>query len=82
MFREHIAAHGGRVIDTAGDSVQAVFDTAAGAVTAALAAQRELARKTVAGRERRGWATDFQPLAFDDYFQPSGIETRQTLIDP
>lgn len=43
VFREHIAAHGGRVIDTAGDSVLAVFDTAAGAVTAALGAQQRLA---------------------------------------
>ena len=43
VFREHIALHGGRVIDTAGDSVLAVFDSAAGAVTAALAAQRDLA---------------------------------------
>ena len=43
VFREHIAAHGGRVIDTAGDSVLAVFDTAAGAVTAALGAQQQLA---------------------------------------
>jgi adenylate cyclase len=40
VFREQIAAHGGRVIDTAGDSVLAVFDTAAGAVNAALAVQR------------------------------------------
>jgi adenylate cyclase len=43
VFREHIAANGGRVIDTAGDSVLAVFDSAAGAVTAALATQKELA---------------------------------------
>jgi len=43
VFREHIALHGGRVIDTAGDSVLAVFDSAAGAVTAALAAQHDLA---------------------------------------
>ena len=43
VFREHIALHGGRVIDTAGDSVLAVFDSAAGAVSAALAAQRDLA---------------------------------------
>jgi adenylate cyclase len=43
VFREHIAVHGGVVIDTAGDSVLAVFDTAAGAVKAALAAQKQLA---------------------------------------
>jgi class 3 adenylate cyclase len=40
VFRAHTLASGGRVIDTAGDSVLAVFDTATGAVTAALAVQR------------------------------------------
>lgn len=43
VFREQIAAHGGRLVDTAGDSVLAVFDTAAGAVDAALAVQAGLA---------------------------------------
>lgn len=43
VFRAHIAAQGGRVVDTAGDSVLAVFEAAAGAVNAALAIQRELA---------------------------------------
>ena len=43
VFREHIAVHGGLVIDTAGDSVLAVFDTAAGAAAAALAIQADLA---------------------------------------
>src|SRR5512134_2384489 len=42
-FRSHIEANRGRVIDMAGDSVLAVFDTAAGAVSAALAVQGELA---------------------------------------
>jgi adenylate cyclase len=42
VFRARIEAHGGRVIDMAGDSVLAVFDTAIGAVSAALAVQREL----------------------------------------
>ncbi len=42
-FRRHIESHRGRVIDTAGDSVLARFDTAAGAVSAALAVQHELA---------------------------------------
>jgi adenylate cyclase len=42
IFRGQIEAHRGRVIDMAGDSVLAVFDTAAGAVGAALAVQREL----------------------------------------
>ena len=43
VFREEIAHYGGRVIDMAGDSVLAVFDTAAGAVNAALAVQRKIA---------------------------------------
>lgn len=42
-FRNHIESRQGRVIDMAGDSVLAVFETAAGAVTAALAIQNELA---------------------------------------
>ena len=37
VFRRQIEAHRGRVIDMAGDSVLAVFETAAGAVGAALA---------------------------------------------
>src|SRR5262245_55620336 len=43
VFRERVADHGGRIVDTAGDSVLAVFDTAAGAVDAAVAVQRQLA---------------------------------------
>lgn len=39
VFRSHILAHQGRVIDMAGDSVLAVFDTAIGAVNAAMAIQ-------------------------------------------
>ena len=42
-FRVHIAANGGRLVDTAGDSVLAVFDSAAGALMTALSVQRELA---------------------------------------
>lgn len=42
VFRRHIETNQGRVVDTAGDSVLALFDTAAGAVHAALAIQREL----------------------------------------
>lgn len=42
VFRTRIEANQGRVIDMAGDSVLAVFETAAGAVAAALAVQREL----------------------------------------
>jgi class 3 adenylate cyclase/tetratricopeptide (TPR) repeat protein len=43
VFRERVASSRGRVIDTAGDSVLAVFETATGAVAAALAIQAELA---------------------------------------
>ena len=42
VFRRHIEAQGGRVIDTAGDSVLASFETATGAVRAAVAIQRKL----------------------------------------
>ena len=42
VFREQIGAHQGRVIDMAGDSVLAVFETATGAVTAALAIQQAI----------------------------------------
>lgn len=37
IFKSQIESHQGRVIDMAGDSVLAVFETAAGAVTAAKA---------------------------------------------
>jgi len=42
VFRTQIDAHLGRVIDMAGDSVLAVFETATGAVGAALAIQQSL----------------------------------------
>ncbi|HYY62715.1 MAG TPA: adenylate/guanylate cyclase domain-containing protein [Burkholderiales bacterium] len=42
VFRREIELNRGRVVDMAGDSVLAVFDTAAGAVTAALGAQKSL----------------------------------------
>src|ERR1035441_1536130 len=41
-FRAGIESHHGRVIDMAGDSVLAVFETATGAVSAALAIQAQL----------------------------------------
>ena len=44
VFRERVAEYGGRIVDTAGDSVLAAFETAAGAVDAAVAVQRQLAR--------------------------------------
>ena len=48
VFRTQIEAHHGRVVDMAGDSVLAVFDTASRGGGAALAVQAELARS--AGR--------------------------------
>lgn len=42
VFRKQVEAHRGRVVDTAGDSVLSVFDSAAAAVQAALAIQAEL----------------------------------------
>lgn len=42
VFRSQIELHDGRVIDMAGDSVLAVFETATGAVSAALAVQEHL----------------------------------------
>src|SRR4029453_10713598 len=42
VFRAQVEANHGRVIDMAGDSVLAVFETAAGATVAAMAVQREL----------------------------------------
>jgi len=44
VFRQQIESRRGRVIDMAGDSVLAVFDTATGAVSAALAIQQQLTR--------------------------------------
>ena len=45
VFRERVAAQGGRVVDTAGDSVLAVFPSAIGAVTAAIDIQAELGKR-------------------------------------
>jgi adenylate cyclase len=42
VFRRETEAHRGRVVDMAGDSVLAVFETATGAVSTALAIQAEL----------------------------------------
>lgn len=43
VFARQVLAHAGRIVDTAGDSVLAVFETAAGAVEAALAVQERMA---------------------------------------
>ncbi|MFT4585549.1 MAG: adenylate cyclase [Gammaproteobacteria bacterium] len=48
VFRDSIEAHGGRVVDMAGDSVLAVFESANGAVVAATEAQAELAKRNEA----------------------------------
>jgi adenylate cyclase len=53
VFREQIESNQGRVIDMAGDSVLAVFETAAGAVTASLEAQRRLEAASRAQPEER-----------------------------
>ncbi len=42
VFHAHVSEHGGRVVDTAGDSVLAVFETATGAVAAADRIQTQL----------------------------------------
>jgi adenylate cyclase len=48
VFRQRIEAHHGRVVDMAGDSILAMFDTATGAVHAATEAQLELAKRNEA----------------------------------
>ena len=54
VFRSQIEVNQGRVVDMAGDSVLAVFESATGAVTAALAVQAELsAHVTNAPEDRR-----------------------------
>ncbi len=56
VFKAEIESNHGRVINMAGDSVLAVFETAAGAVTAALAVQRRLdasSRDVPDGRQMR-----------------------------
>lgn len=53
VFRAQIESNHGRVIDMAGDSVLAVFDTAAGAVTAAVAVQHELSMSCDAAPQDR-----------------------------
>ena len=53
VFRRHIEVNQGRVIDMAGDSVLAVFETAIGAVSAALAVQKSLCEVTNAQPEEQ-----------------------------
>jgi adenylate cyclase len=42
VFQEHVRSHKGRIVDTAGDSVLATFDSVVEAVEAAVAVQRDL----------------------------------------
>jgi adenylate cyclase len=53
VFRKHVESNQGRVIDMAGDSVLAVFETAAGAVNAALAIQEKLSHSVGTEPEER-----------------------------
>ena len=53
VFRRCTSVHGGRVVDTAGDSVLAVFSTAMGATSAALAIQSDLNAKAEQARADR-----------------------------
>jgi adenylate cyclase len=53
VFRSQTEAHHGRVVDMAGDSVLAVFETAAGAVSAALAVQASINPQADAAPEDR-----------------------------
>ncbi len=53
VFKARIEGNQGRIIDMAGDSVLAVFETASGAVTAALEIQNELNFLTVTVAEDR-----------------------------
>ncbi len=53
VFKRHIAAQGGRVVDTAGDSVLATFDSIVQSVTCAMAVQSDLAEANAARPESR-----------------------------
>ncbi len=53
-FREHIRIHAGRVVDTAGDSVLAVFESVVDAVACAVSVQQVLQAQHAAHPEDRG----------------------------
>jgi len=53
LFQREIQANAGRVFDMAGDSVMAIFETATGAVAAALDLQRELGNAPPSVTEQR-----------------------------
>ena len=48
VFRQRIEHHHGRIVDMAGDSILAIFDSATGAVNAATEAQHELTQRNEA----------------------------------
>jgi len=56
LFRTYLEARGGRVVDTAGDSVLAVFDSVVEATTAALEVQTALAADNAARAPERQMA--------------------------
>ena len=53
VFRRTVESNQGRIIDMAGDSVLAIFETAAGALGTAVAVQKELARAAQSVPEER-----------------------------
>ena len=53
VFRRTVESNQGRIIDMAGDSVLAIFETAAGALGAAVAVQKELASAAHSAPEER-----------------------------
>ena len=53
LFRKRIEAHGGRLIDTAGDSVLSEFPSAVEAVDCAVEIQHELAKRNAQLAEHR-----------------------------
>ena len=53
VFRRIVESNQGRIIDMAGDSVLAIFETAAGALAAAVAVQKELASAARSAPEER-----------------------------
>jgi predicted ATPase/class 3 adenylate cyclase/DNA-binding winged helix-turn-helix (wHTH) protein len=64
VFERRIDEHFGRVVDMAGDSVLAVFETVSGAVDAAFAIQREFATEQTDRRVDSLEAGEDEPLPF------------------
>ncbi len=55
VFKKRVEANRGRIVDMAGDSVLAVFETAIGAVEAAVATQAALQQQQKFGTLRCRW---------------------------